>query len=54
MYRRDGAKLHYRDGEETGHFSASQEAEQAGFSAQDDTEDDEDPCRRAKDVPYPK
>jgi hypothetical protein len=35
MYRRDDEKLHYRDGEQAEHFSASQGAEQAGFSAQD-------------------
>jgi len=34
--------LHLRDGEQAIHFSASQGAEQAGFSAQDGTEDAED------------
>ena len=50
MYRRDGAKLHCRDGEQAEHFSASQGAEQAGFSAQDGSEDVEDSCCRAGDV----
>ena len=48
MYRRADEKLHCRDGE---HFSASQGAEQAGFLAQDGSEDAEDSCRRAGDVP---
>jgi len=39
MYRRDDEKLHCRDGEQAEHFSASQGAEQAGFSAQDGSED---------------
>jgi hypothetical protein len=51
MYRRDDEKLHCRDGEQAEHFSASQGAEQAGFSAQDGSEDVEDSCRRAGDVP---
>jgi len=34
MYRRDDEKLQYRDGDQANHFSASQGAEQAGFSAQ--------------------
>jgi len=51
MYRRDDEKLHYRDGEQAEHFSASQGAEQAGFSAQDFSEDVEDSCRRTGDVP---
>ena len=50
MYRRDDEKLHYRDGEQAEHFSASQGAEQAGFSAQDGSEDVEDSCCRAGDV----
>ena len=51
MYRRDGKKLRYRDGEQAGHFSASQGAEQAGFLAQDSSEDAADSCCRAGDVP---
>ena len=51
MYRRDDEKLHCRDGEQAEHFSASQGAEQAGFSAQDGSEDVEDSCCRAGDVP---
>jgi hypothetical protein len=51
MYRRDGEKLHCRDGEQAENFSASQGVEQAGFSAQDGSEDVEDSCRRAGDVP---
>ena len=51
MYRRDDEKLHCRDGEQAEHFSASQGAEQAGISAQDGSEDVEDSCRRAGDVP---
>jgi len=51
MYRRDDEKLHCRDGEQAEHFSASQGAEQAGFSAQDCSEDFEDSCRRTGDVP---
>ena len=39
MYRRDDEKLHCRDGEQAEHFSASQGAEQAGFSAQDGSRD---------------
>jgi hypothetical protein len=39
MYRRDDEKLHCRDGEQAEHFSASQGAEHAGFSAQDGSED---------------
>jgi len=35
MYRRDDEKLHCRDGEQAEHFSASQGAEQAGFSAKE-------------------
>jgi len=42
MYRRDDEKLHCRDGEQAEHFSASQGAEQAGFLAQDGSEDAED------------
>ena len=49
MYRRDDEKLHCRDGDQAEHFSASQGAEQAGFSAQDGSEDVEDSCRRAGD-----
>ena len=48
MYRRDDEKL---DGEQAEHFSASQGAEQAGFSAQGGSEDVEDSCCRAGDVP---
>ena len=51
MYRRDDEKLHCRDGEQAEHFSASQGAEQAGFSAQGGSEDVEDLCRRAGNVP---
>ena len=51
MYRRDDEKLHCRDGEKAEHFSASQGAEQAGFSAQGGSEDVEDSCRRAGDAP---
>ena len=51
MYRRGDEKLHCRDGEQAEHFSASQGAEQAGFSAQDGSEDVEDSCCRAGDVP---
>ena len=39
------------DGGQAVHFSASQGAEQAGFSAQNGSEGVEDSCRRAGDVP---
>jgi hypothetical protein len=44
MSRRDDEKLHCRDEEQAEHFRASQGAEQAGFSAQDGSQDVEDSC----------
>jgi len=46
MYRRDDEKLQCRDGDQTEHFSASQGAEQAGFSAQNGSEEVKDSCSR--------
>jgi len=44
MYRRDDEKLQCRDGDQAGHFSASQGAEPAGFSAQNSSAEVKDSC----------
>ena len=50
MYRRDDEKLQCRDGDQANHFSASQGAEPAGFSAQNSSTEDKDSCSRAEHV----
>ena len=50
MYRRDDEKLQCRDGDQAEHVSASQGAEQAGFSAQNGSAEIKDSWSRAEDV----
>ena len=50
MYSRDDEKLQCRDGDQAGHFSASQGAEPAGFSAQNSSAEVKDSCSRAEHV----